>query len=257
MRLRVQVTNLTEPDHEVTDRDSAVPAALIAVHTIIGAHGGQFVSAQDPPGWAAAAVRDCVNIGSSPVLAGEAGVDDVMLCSPIILYDHPAIAPESPTELYDGLEIDELLAWRVLTLTDAERREARATDARAAALIDQIDQMDPGTLAGLHGAIRQLRPVGAESDFDDLLNAPAPTTIAIEGTVVGTGQQVRLRPGTRRADAQDMFLTDRIATVQAVLVDLDDQPYLAVTLTDDPAADLQLSHGRYLYFSPDEVQPCP
>jgi len=28
-----------------------------------------------------------------------------------------------------------------------------------------------------------------------------------------------------------------------------------VTLADDPAADLQAAHGRFLYFAPDEVEP--
>jgi hypothetical protein len=66
---------------------------------------------------------------------------------------------------------------------------------------------------------------------------------------------VRLRPGARRADAQDLFLEDRTAKVEAVVSDVDDETYLAVTLEDDPAADLQQAHGRFLYFRPDEVEP--
>jgi hypothetical protein len=66
---------------------------------------------------------------------------------------------------------------------------------------------------------------------------------------------VILRPGRRRADAQDMFLAGRAALVEAVLLDVDDTAYLAVTLADDPAADLQAAHGRFLYFAPDEVEP--
>jgi hypothetical protein len=66
---------------------------------------------------------------------------------------------------------------------------------------------------------------------------------------------VILRPGRRRADAQDMFLAGRTALVEAVLLDVDDTAYLAVTLADDPAADLQSAHGRFLYFAPDEVEP--
>jgi hypothetical protein len=66
---------------------------------------------------------------------------------------------------------------------------------------------------------------------------------------------VRLRPGARRADAQDMFLIGRMAEVQAVLHDVDDKPYLAVTLADDPDEDIRIAHGRFLYFSTDEVEP--
>ena len=58
--------------------------------------------------------------------------DDLVLASPIILYDHPEAAPESPGDLYDATEIDEILALRVLTLTDEEKSEAPGTDARAA-----------------------------------------------------------------------------------------------------------------------------
>ena len=64
-----------------------------------------------------------------------------------------------------------------------------------------------------------------------------------------------MRPGARRADAQDLFLVGREATVEAVLHDVDGQVHLAVTPVDDPAADLQRNHGRFLYFAPDEVEP--
>ena len=46
-----------------------------------------------------------------------------------------------------------------------------------------------------------------------------------------------------------------LATVEAVFLDVDGNRHLAVTLDEDPAADLQRWHGRYLYFSPDEVEP--
>ena len=50
-----------------------------------------------------------------------------MLASPIILYDYPQIAPESPGDLFDGTEIDEILALRILTMTEDEKREMRST----------------------------------------------------------------------------------------------------------------------------------
>ena len=51
-----------------------------------------------------------------------------MLSSPIILYDYPQIAPESPGDLFDGTEIDEILALRILTLTEDEKHEMRNAD---------------------------------------------------------------------------------------------------------------------------------
>ena len=65
---------------------------------------------------------------------------------------------------------------------------------------------------------------------------------------------MRLRPG-KRADAHDMFLAGRTGVVQAVLLDVDDQWHLAVTVEDDPSADLYAAHGRYRYFGVDEVEP--
>lgn len=80
-------------------------------------------------------------------------------------------------------------------------------------------------------------------------------TVNIDGAVVSRGSRVRLRPVLQRSDAQDMFLTGRVALVEAVLLDVDDNVHLAVTLEDDPGADLMAAEGRYRYFSPDEVVP--
>ena len=52
--------------------------------------------------------------------------------------------------------------------------------------------------------------------------SPDTDTVTIGGQQVGRGSRVRLRPGTRRSDAQDMFLIGRIAEVQAVLYDVED-----------------------------------
>ena len=244
-RLRVRVDNRT-PLPGPGERDSALPAALVAAHTVLQVAGGAFVSMVDPPEWAADAVAGCVNVGTWPVLAGPPGARDLMLCAPIILYDHPQIAPESPGDLFDGTEIDEILTLRTLALTDEEKREARLTDPRAAGLIDRTEHLTPEQLLGLHGTVRSMRRMSTV-DGDSVL---------VDGHRIAAGSRVRLRPGTRRADAQDMFLTGRLAVVEAVLTDVDDRPYLAVTLADDPGADVQRDHGRFRYFGPDEVEPC-
>src|SRR5258708_10534432 len=80
----------------------------------------------DPPEWAAGEVAACVNTGTWPVQAGPADCRDLMLSSPVILYDHPEVAPESAGDLFDATEIDEILTLRTLALTDAERRQTRA-----------------------------------------------------------------------------------------------------------------------------------
>jgi hypothetical protein len=281
-RLRVRVTNGSRLPDEPDTRDAALPMALVAVHTIVSARRGEFISMLEPPEWARTAVDECHNAGTFPVLAGVDGGRDVILSSPIILYDHPTIAAESPGDLYDATEIDEILTLRTLALTDAEKRAARITDPRAAAIIDRVDAMDAMTMDRLHGAIRYLRQVTGESpddpgvdrlggEFDappaetapppwwdpdaDASVSPATDSVVVNGITVRRGSTVRLRPGTRRADAQDMFLVGRPATIAAVLFDIDDQPYFALTLDEDPSAELQRSHGRFLYFTPDEVEP--
>jgi hypothetical protein len=245
--LRVRVDNRT-PLRSADDRSAAALAAFVATHTVIGVSDGAFVSMMDPPEWAADAVAGCVNLGTWPVLAGEPGRRDLMLCAPIILYDHPRIAPESAGDLFDGTEIDEMLTLRTLTLSEEEKREARATDPRAAALIDRTETLAPGQLWRLHGAIRDRRRVEP---------AVEPEVLVVAGEALTHGSRVRLRPGARRADAQDMFLAGRTAVVEAVLRDVDDRPYLAVTLADDPGADIHRRHGRFRYFAPDEVEPLP
>jgi hypothetical protein len=78
--------------------------------------------------------------------------------------------------------------------------------------------------------------------------------VLVGGVAVGSGVRVRLRPGVRRADAQDMFLANRVGTVVAVLSDVDGETHLAVAL-DGEEGEVQRSHGRYLYFSPEEIEP--
>lgn len=244
VRLQVQVHNDSACPSGVTRRDDAVPFAMVGTHTLLGLELGRFVSMVDPPQWAKGVAEACTSEHTWPVLVGDQR--RVVLSSPIILPDQPQIAPESPGTWYDGLEIDELLVLRTQTLTDAEKDEARRTDPRAAAIIDRADHLPDELRDRLHGAIRSIEDLNGDAD-------PQTDTIRIGDADVGRGTRVALNPGTRRADAQDMFLVGRLATVEAVLFDLDDKPYLAVTIDDDPGAEMQKAHGRFLYFAPDEV----
>ena len=151
LRLRVSAAN-TAPAVAVADgRPGAIAASFIGTHLLLSLRDGDFVSLLEPPDWAQAAARSCTQHRCWPVLAGPEGQTDVLLVSPIILYDHPAVAPESSVALYDSTEIDEILTLRVLTLTDEEKAEARATDPRAAAIIDRCEAMSAEELQQLHG----------------------------------------------------------------------------------------------------------
>ncbi len=167
-RLRVDVENAV-PDQAVdAPRAEVLRRSLVATHCLLTVRDGAFLSLLDPPDRASGAARECANLHTFPVLAGADGGRDVMLSSPIIMYDHPGVAPESPGDLFDAGEIDEILSLRTLTLTEEEKREARATDPKAKAIIDRVDALPKETFARLHGAVRSLRgpmrPLESERD---------------------------------------------------------------------------------------------
>jgi hypothetical protein len=271
VKLAVEVGNVTAgpsgPTDRAASRDEVMASSLVAVHTLLAVEDGAFMSALDPPAMAVEAVAGCRSDGTFPVLIGDEGEAGVVLSSPIILYDHPAVAPESVGDFCDATEIDEILALRVLTLTDEEKAEARGTDARAAAIVDRCDDLPPEVWSRLHGAVRSLRPIevaavegsgepvtlpwwdpGVDAEVD-----PWTDTTWVGGVQVGKGTPVRLRP-SRRADAHDLFLAGRTATVAGVFKDVDGAEHVAVTLDDDPASELLEWQRRYLYFHPDEVE---
>jgi len=162
IRLRVRVENRTEPRVPLRSRDDGLRYALIAAHLLIGVAGGSFLSLTDPPEWAAGEVAGCVNIGTWPVLAGPPECRDLMLSSPVILYDHPEVAPESAGDLFDATEIDEILTLRILTLTEQEKQEMIAADDRARLLLERTEALAREQLMNLHGAVRGLRTLPRE-----------------------------------------------------------------------------------------------
>jgi len=273
LQLTVKVVNTARWEDPQAPRHLALRHSLIAAHTVLAVTDGEFISLIDPPEWAKPAVECCRNERTWPVMVGEVGRRDMILVSPIILYDYPVIAPESPGDLFDGTEIDEILTLRTMTLTDEEKAEARATDERARKLMDRVDSMPPEMLDKLHGAIRYLGETpGTRGEPDPIQTIATPGTpwwdpgadasvdpetdsVLIAGVEVAKGSRVLLTPGLRRTDAQDMFLAGRTATVAAVLLDVDGNTHVAVTLDDDPGAEISAAHGRFRYFSPDELAP--
>ena len=265
LRLRAAVRN-TGP--RAADKDAALRTSLIGTHLLMAATGAPFVSVIDPPEDAREAAGRCVQHRCWPVLAGDGGPDgqtsDVVLAAPIILSDHPAVAPESAVAMFDSTEIDEILTLRV---HDADRRgegrrpgrptRARRRSSTAASGCRRTE------LQRLHGIMRDPHGIAPSADLtgDDWWAAeaaapasPETDSVVVAGTRVQRGSRVLLQPN-RRADAQDMFLAGQEALVSAVHVDLDGETHVAVTLVDDPAAELHDWYGRYLYFAPDELRP--
>ena len=160
-RVRVVVRNTGpfEVNGGRDDRERALRRSLVSTHAILGATDGEWLSLADPPADAVDAAAACHNTGLWPVLVGEPGASDTVLASPIILEDHPQVAPESSGDLFDATEIDEILSLRILALTDEEKAEMRASDARARALLDRTEALTGDDLMRMHGTIREVRPV--------------------------------------------------------------------------------------------------
>ncbi len=232
--------------------------SLVSAHAVLSAAGARFVSLTDPPAWLADAAAGCVNEGVWPVLVGEPGARDTMLASPIILPDYPQVAPESAGDLYDATEIEEILTLRVLTLTDEEKAEARASGERARALLERAETLPEEHLMRLHGTIRGLAPEGAEpwSAWDAWAN-PAPVkSLHVKGAELKAGDRVRLRPG-KRADIFDSALDGRIAVITAIEQDFESKIHVAVVVEDDPGRDLgeMRQSGHRFFFAPSEIEP--
>jgi hypothetical protein len=159
-KVSVRVRNETLFEESLAhDRDDALLRSLVSTHTILGVREAAFVSSIDPPECWKHLAATCKNLQSFPVLAGDPAETDAMLAAPIILYDYPQIAPESPGDLFDSTEIDEILTLRILTLTDDEKRAMASVDVRARALLERTESLAKEQLMGLHGTIRGLRPL--------------------------------------------------------------------------------------------------
>jgi len=156
-KLKVGIQNLTTVgDVSKTTREEVLPQSLLSTHTILCLKDGEFVSLLEPPNDLSEPAASCRNFGCWPVLVGQPGERDCMLSSPIILYDYPQVATESSGDFYDSTEIDELLALRVLTLTDEEKREMRGGDLRAKQVLERIEGLPTEYFNSAHGAIREL-----------------------------------------------------------------------------------------------------
>ncbi|MBV9535412.1 MAG: hypothetical protein JO321_08390 [Solirubrobacterales bacterium] len=136
-------------------RELALARTFCSTHTMLHAPRGAFSSLADPPAELRSAAAACRNAGAWPVLVGKPGDRTAVLSSPIILEDYPRVAPESPGDLFDGGEIDQMLILNILALTDEEKAEMAASDPRAKEILERTEALTPEQLMALHGAIRE------------------------------------------------------------------------------------------------------
>lgn len=156
-KLSIDVSNRSPAPGNGLDRNRALLASLLSAHHLLTVVGGEFVSLLDPPEHLRIAARACANVGNFPVLTGDIDDKDILLCSPILLYDHPEVAPESAAEFFDATEIDEMLTLRIMTLTEEEKDQMRRADARVRNLLDCVMEGAREHLLRTHGTIRGMR----------------------------------------------------------------------------------------------------
>jgi hypothetical protein len=212
-------------------RDAALFQSMVSTHTILTISNGDFISLLDTPPEYREAAMSCNNTGTWPVLVGKDPERDCILSSPIILYDYPQVAPESPGDLFDGAEIDELLTLRILTLTDEEKAEMRQSDERTREILERAEALKPEDLLRLHGTMRDPR------------------------NGLRRGSRVRLHPKPG-GDVFDVVLAGKIAIVETVERDFEDRTHVAVVIEEDPGKDLGLMRqpGHRFFFSAEEVE---
>lgn len=212
VRLTVKIFN-----HSKTEK-------FISTHAVLSIENAEFVSLLEFENEFEIEVKSLKQKNLFPVLIEK----NVMLASPIILYDYPQIAPESMGDFYDSTEIDELLTLRILTMTEHEKKEANSLDSHAQKIIQQTEKTE---LMNLHGVFRE------------------------EISNIKIGQKVRLKP-KNSADAFDFFLQDKIAIIEKIEEDLEGKKHYAVVLENDEGREFGFDKfiGHRFFFNQEELE---
>ncbi len=83
-----------------------------------------------------------------------------------------------------------------------------------------------------------------------------PETVRVSGVDVRVGDRVRLWP-QKQADILDMALFGKVAVIEAIEQDFEDQIQFAVVLDEDPGREFGMMRqpGHRFFFSTEEVEP--
>lgn len=215
--IRENLNHLTVKIH-----NQSADEKFISTHIILSAENAEFISLLEFDEEFEKDVKALKQRSLFPVLVEK----NVMLASPIILYDFPQVAPESVGDFFDATEIDEILTLRILTMTDEEKREAISLDSRAEKILEQAEKTK---LMNLHGVFRQETPK--------------------------IGNRVRLKP-KKNADAFDIFLENQIAVIESIKEDFEGNKHFSVILENDeePNLGFHKSIGHRFFFSLEELE---
>ena len=133
--------------------------------------------------------------------------------------------------------------------------------------------MPPEILERLHGAIRvaaaagplrrrQPAPERAVFGTDvpwwdpgaDASVDPETDSVLVGGTPVAKGSRVLLRPAPAAATSRTCSSTALRPPCTRCCTTWTASVHVAVSVDGDPAAELQIAHGRFRYFQPDELE---
>ena len=241
-------------------RASAVPRCARRSsrrHTLLYAHGGRFLSALDPPAEAADARRRSSTGTPGRCSVGDEHADSqrspLVLSSPIILYDFPAVAPQSEGDTFDATEVDELMMLSVLSLSEKSVTRLGRPIRALVRSSNAPNASGPKSWAGCTARCCKRSTMPPQPDPFAALDVPAMDCVFVDGT---KSQKVRgpIAPEAPRRRVGSLSRRE-VATVRAIHQDVENQMYVAVTVDDDPASDLHDWYGRSFFFYPDEVEP--
>jgi hypothetical protein len=252
-KIRVRVVNQSAiTGAELEKPDAVIMRTFASTHIVLGMENGEFVSVIDPPENFREFTDGCKNIGVWPVLVGDEarGERDTVLASPIILYDYPKIAPQSAGNFGDSLEMDQMLTLRVMTMTEAEKKEMQV-DEFARRILERAQNTDAASFMRMHGTLQEVKST------EHFFNPPDRVkTAVVDGIELRAGDRVIIRP-KRRADAMDIILAGKTAIIEAVEEDTEGQLHLALVVEDDPGRDMGMARqsGHRFFYGSDEVEP--
>ena len=149
-RISVTVSNNTPLiTAKSISRDKVFQQSFLSTNTILKVTGGEFVSDQNPSEEFKEIVGQCEKIGTWPILIDESNT--IMLSSPIILYDYPTINKHSKLDLFDSLEIEEMLILQLSAMSDTEKQQIAESDGKMREMLDKASRVTPQELLNLHG----------------------------------------------------------------------------------------------------------
>ena len=146
-----------------------------------------------------------------------------------------------------------------------KRCAAAATHARA--ILERTETLPDEQLARVHGAVRGLRRITdpsangytaadntidlIEQPFDPFAEHEPLKSVRVFGIELRTGDRVRLWP-QKKADILDMEIEGKVAIIEAIEQDFEDNVQFAVVLEDDPGRDMGMpasDRAPLLFFS--------